>query len=802
MFKDAFSSGFQQAQSSLAGMKGALGEINKNQEMNRLAADMSMMVAMTDPLRQSLSSALESPARAASALENPMAAVNSVLNEMNAIGGDVGATYEAMEAAALKWATGTAPGSKLATASAGKFAEVSYSMLSAGLNAEQGIMATQQALILAKATMGDASEAAGLLATVYNNMGDKSADVGVEMTRLSDVLAKTQAYFQIANLGQLNEGLKYAIPVAQQFGMSISEVTSVVGQLNTAGLQGSMAGTALGSMMSKVHDAAKKLDFSIAYDASGGVKLIDTLKNIQAQYGPINTWNTDTKLAFQEAFGQEGVRAVTLLQTSLGSLSTAYGEIANASGVAADMAGKMSDTYEDKMARLANASEAMQAQIGTDINQIKGFFVDMKVGFLQNVAAPIMGSPVGPAISKMTALFGMAAKTALDMGSGALNTAAQLSVLTANIQNAGGIAKLFTSSIGFMRSGFGMLLTPLKVAGSGLAAFSASVKSVGFMQTFQGGLSAIGGGISSMGKGIVGILPKMGAWIASAWAAAAAHVAAFWPVYAVIGVIAALAGIVVLLVKNWDSVSAFFVRLWDGVKNTFFSAMEWIRGVIFGASDWILAAVALFLPFIGIPALVIKHWDGIKTFFVELWGNVKTSFTNFLSWIGGAVEAFIAPFKKIAGGISDFFGKLFGEAKDSGAKLTDTFAQGIQGNAGAPSAAFGSSLQGIGSQMPHSDADEGPLSRLSESGRALTDTFAAGMDPATLEQRATLAFQAAAPGGEISLGAANAEAAGAATGPQTFHIENLYLQADDCRTLLDFLRQIQHAVYRPKEVPV
>jgi hypothetical protein len=103
--------------------------------------------------------------------------------------------------------------------------------------------------------------------------------------------------------------------------------------------------------------------------------------------------------------------------------------------------------------------------------------------------------------------------------------------------------------------------------------------------------------------------------------------------------------------------------------------------------------------------------------------------------------------------------------------------------------------------MPHSDADEGPLSRLSESGRALTDTFAAGMDPSTLEQRATLAFQAAAPGGEIS-GAANEAAAGASIGSQTFHIENLYLQAEDCRTLLDFLRQIQHAVYRPEEVPV
>jgi hypothetical protein len=114
--EESFSSGFQQVRRVACGrMKALSREINKNQEMNRLAAEMSVMVAMTDPLRQSLSSALESPARAASALENPMAAVNSILNEMNAIGGDVGATYKAMEAAALSWATGTASGSKLAT---------------------------------------------------------------------------------------------------------------------------------------------------------------------------------------------------------------------------------------------------------------------------------------------------------------------------------------------------------------------------------------------------------------------------------------------------------------------------------------------------------------------------------------------------------------------------------------------------------------------------------------------------------------------------------------------------------------
>lgn len=783
MFKDAFSSGFQQAQSSLAGMRGALSEINKNQETNRLAADMSMMVAMTDPLRQSLSTALDEPAQIAQGLDSSFKNIQALTEKT------------AQEMAGVRKELLAIGGKSVAGPAAVADA---FNDVVGGISDASAQMATLNASVaLAEAGQADLGVATNGLVKVMNSYRFSADQAGFA----SDVFTQTVAL----GIGSMDEFVSSMSPIAglmASAGVGFDELGSAMAFATVNGQPVSVAATqmraAVVALLNPNETLSKTLNSMGIASGSTMLKQYGLAESLTMISGALG----GSQDAMAKALGStEALQAATAL-TNAEYANFAADFRAGSEGITESFRAIQLESIEAKMKRLESASTAIQAQIGADVNQINGFFIDMKIGFLQSVVSPILNSPVGPAMSKITAYVGMGAKAVLDMGSGALNTAAQLSVLTANISNAGGIAKLFTSSLGFMRSGFGMLLTPLKVAGSGLATFSASVKSVGFMQTFQNGLTAIGGGLSAIGRGIVGLLPKMGMWIASAWSAAAAHMVAFWPIYAVIGAIAALAAGVVILVKNWDSVSAFFVRLWDGVKNTFFSAMEWIKGVIFGASDWILAAVALFLPFIGIPALVIKHWDGIKTFFVELWGNVKTSFTNFLSWIGGAVEAFIAPFKKIAGGISDFFGKLFGEAKDSGAKLTDTFAQGIQGNAGAPSAAFGSSLQGIGSQMPHSDADEGPLSRLSESGRALTDTFAAGMDPATLEQRATLAFQAAAPGGEIPLGAANAEAAGAAAGPQTFHIENLYLQADDCRTLLDFLRQIQHAVYRPEEVPV
>jgi hypothetical protein len=68
-FKDAFSAGFSSAKDSFAGMKGALEDINQNQSMNRLAADLAMATSLTDPLRQKLSTMMDEPSRPAGSMD-------------------------------------------------------------------------------------------------------------------------------------------------------------------------------------------------------------------------------------------------------------------------------------------------------------------------------------------------------------------------------------------------------------------------------------------------------------------------------------------------------------------------------------------------------------------------------------------------------------------------------------------------------------------------------------------------------------------------------------------------------------
>jgi hypothetical protein len=116
--------------------------------------------------------------------------------------------------------------------------------------------------------------------------------------------------------------------------------------------------------------------------------------------------------------------------------------------------------------------------------------------------------------------------------------------------------------------------------------------------------------------------------------------------------------------------------------------------------------------------------------------------------------------------------------------------------------AFGNSLQAVGRQMPHSDAPEGPLSAITASGRALTDTFASGMDEAALREKAHVVFSAAMPQGETVEIATNAGGSPKSAGSQAIHIQNVYLQADECQSVLDFVKMLMHTVNHPMEAPV
>jgi len=95
------------------------------------------------------------------------------------------------------------------------------------------------------------------------------------------------------------------------------------------------------------------------------------------------------------------------------------------------------------------------------------------------------------------------------------------------------------------------------------------------------------------------------------------------PIALIIIGIAALIGAVVLLITHWKQVIGWLEDAWSWFTHLGLKA-QWL--------------VAMFLPFIGIPAMIIAHWQPIAKFFEQLGADIEhvgQSIGNFLGITGG-----------------------------------------------------------------------------------------------------------------------------------------------------------------------
>lgn len=294
----------------------------------------------------------------------PVATVNDSLAALSTVTtstmGDMNKSMEFTKKAAIAW-------EKNHRELAEQFINTSYMMASAGLNDVQSVYGTETALRVATATFGDYAEAANLIATSYNNMGNKSANVQREMARLGDIITKTQQTFQFANLNQLSEGLKYAMPAAIQARMEFAEVNTVIGQLNNAGLQGSMAGTAFAASMRQMNKASKELGFTIAKNRDGSISFIGTMENIRNKYGDLSRASPAVQMAFQKAFGEEGLRAIVLLNQQTDVMKENLDKVRNSAGAAALAQAQIEGTETNDYQITMNNLRSLRREVGEQL---------------------------------------------------------------------------------------------------------------------------------------------------------------------------------------------------------------------------------------------------------------------------------------------------------------------------------------------------------------------------------------------------------------------------------------------------
>ncbi|WP_339167092.1 phage tail tape measure protein [Brevibacillus sp. FSL L8-0520] len=176
-----------------------------------------------------------------------------------------------------------------------------------------------------------------------------------------------------------------------------------------------------------------------------------------------------------------------------------------------------------------------------------------------------------------------------------------------------------------------------------------------------------------------------------------ASLSALWPILLVIAAVIALIAAGWWLYENWDMVSAYLVAAWEWVKNAGIAAWEGISAYL---------------------NTVIAFWKGIFTAFTQFitgdwsgaWETIKTTFLNAFTTIDG------------------WFGGWISGLFESGQKIITTIVDGILSVKDKVADALSSVFEWADQFLPHSDADLGPFSRLTDSGMAIPETMAIGVE--------------------------------------------------------------------------
>ena len=209
------------------------------------------------------------------------------MRKVQAVTGATGDQFDKLRQAAIDLGASTAW-------SATESAEAMRYLGMAGLDTNEILEATPQMLNLASAGAMDLGTAADIATNVLTGFNLEISD----LAHVSDVLAKAAASSN-TSVEQLGYAMAYVGPVASSAGLSIEETTAAIQIMSDAGIQGTMAGTALrGALSSLLSPTKQATDILATYGLTAAdvdpqvhslAEIIDTLGAVGISTGDAMT---------------------------------------------------------------------------------------------------------------------------------------------------------------------------------------------------------------------------------------------------------------------------------------------------------------------------------------------------------------------------------------------------------------------------------------------------------------------------------------------------------------------------------
>jgi len=324
----------------------------------------------------------------------------------------------------------------------------------AGFSAAQSLEAVEGTLLLAQAGALDLGRAADIASNILTGFGLDAA----KTNRVVDVLAFT-ANNANTNVEQLGEAMKFAAPIAAGLNLSVSDTSAAIGALSDAGIQATLAGTGLRSILVKLAAPSEELQRTlggVSIETDGLIPVLEKLK--AANVGVAES---------VELFDKRTAAAVNVLVNSIPKLKEMGQEMQELDDFAKNVAATMDNNLNGAIFAVQSAIQGLILEIGdlgaesTLTSAVRSTATAIRA-LSSNVEAFV------PVVKTMAIVLGTV------LASGAVKLAARalggLATLIAD-----GIGRKSVGAIGSLRSNIALLFTAIRLHPIG--AFAAAIGS-------------------------------------------------------------------------------------------------------------------------------------------------------------------------------------------------------------------------------------------------------------------------------------------------------------------------------------
>jgi TP901 family phage tail tape measure protein len=344
-------------------------------EFKKLDGGVNKSAFVLKNLNQATTNAFKSIAKVAGVLGvgvgvaiKSFASFDQALNQSIAIMGNVSDDMKKkMSDAARQMAKET-------TFSATQAAESFFFLASAGLSAEQAILALPKVARFAQAGMFDMAQATDLLTDAQSALGltirDDAVTNMMNLTKVSDVLVKANTLAN-ASVQQFSEALTNKAGAAiKAVGMDIEEGVAVLAAFADQGIKSSEAGTQFGIILRDLQTKAlantktfSKFGVSV-FDSSGELRnMADIIGDVE---GALKGQSDATKkqILLEMGFSDKSVSSMMALVGTSDAIRLYEEQLRSASGITEEIADKQLESLSSQLTLAKNALMDLLIQLG------------------------------------------------------------------------------------------------------------------------------------------------------------------------------------------------------------------------------------------------------------------------------------------------------------------------------------------------------------------------------------------------------------------------------------------------------